>query len=155
MLWVRESWRASYCSDLYREDLGRCPRPSDLTPGEIVEYLADPGATELGGKSRVSIHMPRWASRLTLEVTAARREPLTEISESDAIAEGIQEFAFKCFAFNRGAGPSYDTGRLAYAGLWKVLHGEDSWKANPEVVAITFTVHKQNIDALLKQRRAA
>src|SRR5690606_30090952 len=79
----------NYDHDYYREDLGRCPRPSDLDPATAaIEYLAD-GERELGGKTRVPIHMPRWASRLTLIVEAVRFEPLQAINEADAIREGV------------------------------------------------------------------
>ena len=68
-LWVREAWRPSYGADWYREDLGRVPSPRDFDPKTTaIEYLAD-GERELGGKNRPGIHMPRWASRLTLSIS--------------------------------------------------------------------------------------
>lgn len=108
---------------------------------------------------RPSIHMPRWASRLTLTVTATKIERLQEMSAPDAIAEGIEmESADPPFYYVPGIWPHSITavgieepGRIphavrSFAKLWTHLHGAESWDANPEVVALTFTVAKQNID---------
>lgn len=73
-----------------------------------------------------SIHMPRWASRITLEVTAVRTEALQEITVEDERAEGV----------NVDGGDCYDA-------LWDSLHGigtPQSWAANPLVVVLTFRV---------------
>jgi len=90
-----------------------------------------------------SIHMPRWASRLTLTVTDVRVQRLQDISEEDAIAEGAN--------LARSDGRLDPTFRLTFSNLWNSLHGPDAWDANPWVSAITFTVHHCNID----QMRAA
>ena len=114
---------------------------------------------------RPSIHMPRWASRITLTVTDVRVQRLQDISEADAVAEGATS--------RQGAWPSPDwsmdwseigkrsraTGkpltqacialgapRWAFASYWNDLHGPDAWAANPWVVALTFTVQRGNID---------
>lgn len=94
-----------------------------------------------GFRWKSSSQMPRWASRLTLTVTAARVERLQDISASDAEAEGIDL---------RGADPEAPWGLnavLAFSSLWESIHGPGSWDANPEVVAITVTVERRNIDA--------
>lgn len=86
---------------------------------------------------RPSIHMPRWASRLTLTVTAVRVERLQEISTDDALAEGC----------GLRDGMHHLALRIAeFRDLWNSLHGPSAWDANPEVVALTFTVAKENID---------
>lgn len=90
---------------------------------------------------RPSIHMPRWASRLTLTVTAVRVERLQEISCADAIAEGIAPAANSQTIDCDTPDP-----RDEFHALWDRLHGEGAWDANPEVVAITFAVRKGNID---------
>lgn len=82
-------------------------------------------------KVRPSIHMPRWASRITLEVTEVRVERLQDISEDDLAAEGIQELI--------DAGVDHDgTPRDTYRALWESINGEGSWDANPWVWAVSF-----------------
>lgn len=138
LLYVREAWRAGYCTTIYDETLGRVPRPSDLKPeSTAIEYLAD-DTFELGGDDRPSIHMPRWASRLTLSVTDVRVQLLNEISEKDALAEGM--------TFPEGMQWGCDP-IDAFKSLWQSLHGPGSWDQNPWVVAISFTVHKVNVDS--------
>ena len=83
---------------------------------------------------RPSIHMPRWASRITLEITAVRVERLQAISEDDARAEGCTG---NCPVGNiraHKAGPfSYE-----YAQLWDKINGDGSWAANPWVWVVEF-----------------
>jgi len=149
-LWVRES--------IWWHDVGQWRYGADKAPvlgrGKSVA-TSKPSV----GKSIPSIHMPRWASRLTLVVTATKIERLQDISPADAVREGLRHHFIKETGENfygvedaRGqfdpalasdAGP-----REAFARIWKSLHGDDSWHANPEVVALTFTVHQQNIDSM-------
>jgi len=83
---------------------------------------------------RPSIHMPRWASRITLEIVSVRVERLQAISEADALAEGVageQEAA--------EAGLSWhDKPRRAFRFLWQSINGADSWDANPWVWVVEF-----------------
>lgn len=119
MLWVRESFKLA--------DSGMDPR------GEHLIYNAD-GAhgyavsssrfVKVKMKSISSIHMPRWASRITLEVTGARVERLQDISEEDVAAEGVDPYCM--------------TARGAFFALWNSLHGPASWEANPSVVCVSF-----------------
>lgn len=92
---------------------------------------------------RPSIHMPRWASRLTLTVTDVRVQRLQEISDEDAFAEGAMRWG----ADGPNAGCHYAV-RDDFARLWNSLHGPDAWDANPWVVALTFTVQRGNIDQI-------
>jgi len=81
-----------------------------------------------------AIHMPKKASRLTLTVTATRVERLQEISEDDAVAEGchrVREWLASAM----------------FRELWDALHGAGAWAANPEIVALAFSVARENIDA--------
>ena len=102
-----------------------------------------------------AIDMPRWASRLTLIVTGVKVERLQDISEADARAEGMYKFhGLELWGHSNGT-PGNRVGndaREAFAHLWDDLHhpGPHCWHANPYVVALTFTVHKQNIDTLPK-----
>ena len=102
---------------------------------------------------RPSIHMPRWASRLTLIVEGVKIERLQEISEADAIAEGIERPGiggpfWKAYRPDP-AMPTLDP-RESYAGLWNTLHTKpgERWEDNPFVCAIAFAVHRCNIDQL-------
>lgn len=94
-----------------------------------------------------SIHMPRWASRLTLIVTDVRVQRLQEISEEDAVAEGWGGWldSQTSDGFD-GNGP-----RTWFHKLWDSINGPSAWERNDWVVAYTFTVHKANIDALAKE----
>lgn len=103
--------------------------------------------TKVGTTS--AIHLPRFASRIDLGVTMTRLEPLQEISELNAIAEGIQHRIPKGGYFAPGlAKPGrvdviWPTPREAFSYLWETLHGADSWAQNPEVVVIGFQVLKR------------
>jgi len=82
---------------------------------------------KLNWRSVPSIFVPRWASRITLEVTGVRVEQLQEISESDAQAEGVDPIVAKV-----------PTHRDAYRYLWDEINGVGSWNANPWVWVIEF-----------------
>ncbi len=96
---------------------------------------------------RPSIHMPRWASRLWLEVTDVRVQRLREITEGDARCEGIErgEAGWRDYQerFSHMLSP-----RESFATLWDSLHTTEGerWQDNPWIVAVTFTVHHGNID---------
>lgn len=114
---------------------------------------------------RPSIHMPRWASRITLIVTDVRVQRLQDISAADAIAEGI---ACEGLSGLQGCGelwrdyknpPTKYTGghadngtfrnpRNSFRSLWNSLHGDGAWDENPWVSATTFSVHNCNIDQM-------
>ncbi len=79
---------------------------------------------------RPSIFMPRWASRITLEVTEVRVERLQDISEADAIAEGVLPTG--------NASKWIDDPRLAYRALWESINGAGSWDMNPWVWVVGF-----------------
>ncbi|TXH35256.1 MAG: hypothetical protein E6Q98_15805 [Rhodospirillaceae bacterium] len=150
-LWVRENWRAEARYDKLK--------PREIPAGSLISYEADYDQEPndgCRGKLRPAIFLPRWASRMTLTVTAAKVEHLPDISEEDAIAEG-----FTAGKLDDGFGPrdigdgwtiESPGGWASAAGhfqkLWCELHGFDSWDQNPEVVALSFTVHKSNIDQL-------
>jgi hypothetical protein len=138
-LWVREAFRGDKGYDAYP------PREWSRWP---VHYEADGNRdTREGmgadGRLRHSIHMPRWASRITLTVTDVRVQRLQDISEADAVAEGVD--AVTMDDVPRQAAMSR---RSDFAALWNSLHGPDAWDRNSWVVALTFTVQRGNIDAL-------
>ncbi|WP_414618665.1 hypothetical protein [Serratia liquefaciens] len=84
-----------------------------------------------------SIHMPRWASRILLEITAVRVERLNDISQADAIAEGGPPSHPSIDAVSRDYGfPDFSRSWLAQT--WQHIYGEESWSANPWVWVIEF-----------------
>ena len=118
-LWVREAcatWVGGHCDTAYRAD-----ETSDSW--EDLRHDARLGFWKI----RPSIHMPRWASRLTLTVTDVRVQRLGDLTDEDAIAEGID---VTC-----GLTPS-----VTYAILWDKINAKRGypWKSNPWIVALTF-----------------
>jgi hypothetical protein len=124
-LWVRETWQAVSGTERARRIVEN-PRPSF----GWVEYSAGPhqAGDEMPPRWRPSIHMPRWASRITLEVTGVRVERLQDISRGDAMAEG-------CPFANMAAGPDP---RDWYRDLWNEINGAGAWDANPWVWCVSF-----------------
>ncbi|WP_202560495.1 hypothetical protein [Alcanivorax sp. DP30] len=91
--------------------------------------------------------MPRWASRLTLEITDVRVERLQGISELDAIHEGIAvPERLPCGAWSHDAVQEF-------CELWDSIYS--NWDANPWVWVVEFKAHHCNVDALLREREAA
>lgn len=134
-LWVREAWGMNRGGFDVPAPIPKVRPARDKLRDDQIVYFATETDSEILAEMprRPSIHMPRWASRLTLAVTGVRVERLNDISRSDAIAEGCD------------GTPGHDT-VCDFSELWESLHGTGSWDANPWVVAITFTVHLINID---------
>lgn len=154
-LWCREAWRTTGAF----EDLA----PSVMNGSAIrIRYEADGFIDERGksfnhfhpGRLRASIHMPRWASRLTLVVNDVRVERLKEISRDDAIAEGLMKVPAPQLAVEMGCNYGFDGSNLygspisAYAALWDHINGPGAWAANPWVAVYSFDVIQQNIDMI-------
>ena len=120
-IWVRETWAEAGAGapDL---KLYRANYPEHVP----TNYENVPPADEI--RWTPSIHMPRWASRLTLEITGVRVERLNDISECDAKSEGAPT---ECCVIG-------DKHFLGFRSLWKSIYGEESWKANPWVWVIEF-----------------
>jgi hypothetical protein len=132
-LWVREPW-AAISPDENERPIRECK----------IEYKADTGAAAPGNWDDVercerpdyarwkpSIHMPRWASRITLEITGIKVERLQDISEEDAKAEGVTPPD----AYFQSQKEPYTA---AFADLWREINGSLSWAENPFVWAISF-----------------
>lgn len=92
------------------------------------------------GNWRPSIHMPRWASRLTLEITGVRVERLNSISQEDAQAEGMELTGWRPTYSDPDSGGEVWTPYDNFAQLWESIYGEESWQANPWVWVIEFKV---------------
>lgn len=88
-------------------------------------------------QKRPSIHMPKWAARIWLEVTAVRKERLQDITEEDARAEGVEADPYYMADGTIDDAMSISA-RANFAGLWDQLHGEGAWASNPEVSVIEF-----------------
>lgn len=155
-LWVRETWAslqpttnaATAANHLDRVVV----RPED-DEQVALWYRADgemPVAEQLfsddddGIRWRPSIHMPRWASRITLEVTGVRVERLQAISEEDAKAEGVTPYT-SLGLYQRIPGPGFNGAlladqphRLPFADLWRDIDGPESWAANLWVWVVSF-----------------
>jgi hypothetical protein len=117
-LWVREAWGLAFGSPVI-------PHP------DAVIYRADEGNADWDGRWRPSIHMPRWASRITLEIVSVRVERLQDISEADAKAEGTP----KPIQISDDDPRTY---RDAFGDLWELINGDGSWDANPWVWVVEF-----------------
>ncbi len=121
-LWIREPWA-------YGIHALAAQRDED---GPFV-YAASHSAQErLDHRWRPSITMPRFASRIELEIASVRLERLHDISEADAGAEGVRSNA------NTTAETGHKDNRSAYAALWEHEHGAGSWDATPWVWALAF-----------------
>lgn len=125
-LWVRESWRTVWSSD------EEPPRSFDAS--YRFWYEADAPHQDGYGKLRPSIHMPRAACRLVLEVVSVRVECLMDISEADALAEGVDREVVAGYS-RAGVGRA---AAFAFRDLWTSINGGDSWDANPWVWVVAF-----------------
>ncbi|MCP4902985.1 MAG: hypothetical protein GY906_38975 [bacterium] len=163
-LWVREAFgtvddathQAWLTADPGGADDYECnPCAKDGPNGErwIVDYRADnpqrpmdkphPKTGKVSRRWRPSIHMPRWASRITLEITDVRVERVQEISENDAVAEGIQK---RGRYWDGGPHPvkggpkCFPLPRAAFKDLWDSINAKRGygWHTNPWVWVIEF-----------------
>lgn len=89
-------------------------------------------------KLRPSIHMPRWASRISLEITRVRVERLQDISEADAMAEGAQQTDGGWWTHDKSDPITGNDPIESYRRLWERINGPDSWTANPWVWVVQF-----------------
>ncbi|HDG7397817.1 TPA: hypothetical protein PCI22_004103 [Klebsiella pneumoniae] len=148
-IWVRKTFQGPLVHEELFEEYSAYPEKFE-TP-EYCEYAADGGVRpeycdledNLRHGWRPSIHMPRWASRILLEITNVRVERLNVISEEDAEAEGIDMEAlydsqdcYDCIADHNMTGRPTVTGAFKY--LWESIYGEEGWKSNPWVWVIEF-----------------
>ena len=118
-LWVREAWarNANQLSDSHMDT-------------SLVYRADDKGRALDNGTEKPwtpSIHMPRWASRITLEVTGVRVERLQDISDDDAQSEGVSP-----------SGDNWGAHKSAYERLWESINGPGSWDLNPWVWVVEF-----------------
>jgi len=146
-LWVRETWQGPLLEDSETNPAIDWYGPSHIekykSPAHCV-YRADEVPTpeyvdiedNLCHGWKPSIHTPRWASRILLEITNVRLERLQDISEEDALAEGWPRRNL----VSLGPQVHKDAARDWFADLWESIHGLDSWYENPWVWVIEFKV---------------
>jgi hypothetical protein len=148
LLYVRECWHAEAA---YDDDPPR-DIPFDAC---CVLYAADGSWSDhdpmnKAGRFRAAMHMPRWATRLTLKVTDVRVARVQEISEADALAEGVSGVCR-----NLDTGDTSRDGNAAlmnFARLWDSINASRGagWSENPWVCCIGFSVHRGNVDDLIE-----
>lgn len=135
VLWVRETWKPDPSWGR-----GKIPTPQ-LSPGDNMLYRAS--LSEEHPKFpwcpwRPSIHMPRWAARIFLEVTGVRIERLNDISEEDAYAEGATPIECSRESLIFGTQKARYRFRDGFRDLWESINGPGSWAENPWVWVYTF-----------------
>ena len=129
-LWVRESWKTFAEWDIIPpsalpayDDPVPIFYPADCYFSPVIEDIP------VWGRSRSPIHMPRWASRITLEILNVRVEPLQDITDEDAIAEGVLP-------------DEHVSPRERFRWLWESINGYELWASNPLVWVIEFPKHR-------------
>ncbi len=184
-LWVREEWRVGawdeiagcvaidykadgYCrrewlrvddEDLFIRLRQQCIDDARAALGPADRYTWEPGRAPC--RWRPSIHMPRWASRITLEITDVRVQRVQDISEADAVADGVRPGDGKWHALGDGEAVFLDefgwfaperytrhnAPRHAFREAWEIINGPESWAANPWVWVIEFEKLEQQEQA--------
>lgn len=132
-LWVRETWQMN-------------------EPPSGAIYRADDVAGHIDGGWRSSMFMPRWASRLSLDMTGVRAERLQEITTADAMAEGIPQTAGEAHALDlidldKTPGHEWDNRTSAenFAVLWDAINGKRApWESNPWVWVVEFRPERES-----------
>lgn len=137
-LWVRETWAGQE-----GRPLGQGPLWYRATDGESRGKQLPLSWVERENRWRPSIHMPRWASRITLLIEDITAERIQEISDDDVFSEGIQQVVNEGM---RGDG----TVRGSFMTLWHSIHGTKSWERNDLVYVIQFYVIHENVDLMIK-----
>lgn len=161
-LWVRETFRLTdaFDPDSPAQVAESCIDAGYKTPWAPIQYEVDgakrdwhhvgtpphDGTSPKAGKTRVSIHMPRWASRILLEIVSVRMEQLHDLSETDAIAEGIEQMPcevpntrlWRNYRPENGWTPRVCIPQNSFRSLWESINGVESWADNLWVWVVEF-----------------
>lgn len=129
-IWVRETYRVhgkatDVATLVYRASVRNSW--TEQTHRVPVEVCNKP----VSEKWTPSIHMPRWASRILLEITDVRVERLHDMSEADAKAEGASPATYKIT-------PPEAVYRVGFGDIWRGIYGQENWLSNPWVWVIEF-----------------
>jgi hypothetical protein len=174
-LWVRETWQIVYdgcpygcecwgeCCCVEHDEATRGTPQNGCKHARVVYRATDtaerwdegPDGDAIPMRWRSPLFLPRWASRLTLEIEHVRVQRLQDISEDDAVAEG-------CSGYMRGLDGLWQgrcqTPREAFAALWDGINGKPGrrWQDNPLVWAISFRVvpHQETINTQCHEAQA-
>lgn len=159
LLWVRETTEID-------EDLSDSISASKYVAGgqpvlhtncDDPEFNGSIAHWDYSRNTRPSIHMHKWASRITLEITNVCIERLNDISEDDAVSEGVAAVDVNGRTIYSGDFTSemvwpedyHDNAKSAFCDLWQSINGLGSWDQNPWVWVVKFKVHKVNVDDLM------
>lgn len=146
-MWVRENFAFAGLFDTWKPSQFDSVWSKHQKDEGLLWYSADgdqPAGPTIGermngrGRWRPSIHMPRWVSRITQEITGVRSERLQKISPSDAAAEGLSFGSSRMDQWHVDGKCSSGDSVHCYAKLWESINGPGSWAANPWVWVIEF-----------------
>jgi hypothetical protein len=129
-LWVREGFAVQ--PELWADNHG--PQPIHYTADQVIGVAGKPDQRQIEDyRSKPSIHMPRWASRITLRITDIRVERLQSVSHEDCEAEGCTGGHCSIPGYPYSATP-----REHFQTLWNKINGPGAWDANPWVWVVAF-----------------
>ncbi|EEC9599801.1 hypothetical protein D7X34_RS23715 [Escherichia coli] len=127
-IWVRETFNAFWLDNDVIQEI----KNGVSLASELCDYKADySDSSNLAEGWTPSIHMPRWASRILLEITDVRVERLHDMSEADAKAEGASPATYKIT-------PPEAVYRVGFGDIWRGIYGQENWLSNPWVWVIEF-----------------
>ncbi|ECG2545971.1 hypothetical protein EU895_12700 [Salmonella enterica subsp. enterica serovar Neukoelln] len=127
-IWVRETFNAFWLDNDVIQEI----KDGVSLASELCDYKADYSDSSKPAEGWTpSIHMPRWASRILLEITDVRVERLHDMSEADAKAEGASPATYKIT-------PPEAVYRVGFGDIWRGIYGQDNWLSNPWVWVIEF-----------------
>lgn len=127
-IWVRETFNAFWLDNDVIQEI----KDGVSLASELCDYKADYSDSSKPAEGWTpSIHMPRWASRILLEIIDVRVERLHDMSEADAKAEGASPATYKIT-------PPEAVYRVGFGDIWRSIYGQDNWLSNPWVWVIEF-----------------
>lgn len=127
-IWVRETFNAFWLDNDVIQEI----KDGVSLASELCDYKADYSDSSKPAEGWTpSIHMPRWASRILLEITDVRVERLHDMSEADAKAEGASPATYKIT-------PPEAVYRVNFGDIWRGIYGQENWLSNPWVWVIEF-----------------